>query len=84
MSVFYLWSFIVYNKKNDNSKIAYLKCSGRVCDFLLFSFILFKNIITKMNNFSEFITDREIILDGDMDEQEVEEIEVEHFNLSKE
>lgn len=37
-----------------------------------------------MNNFSEFITDREIILDGDMDEQEVEEIEVEHFNLSKE
>ncbi|EIE82101.1 hypothetical protein RO3G_06806 [Rhizopus delemar RA 99-880] len=34
-----------------------------------------------MNNFSEFITDREIILDGDMDEQEVEEIEVEHFNL---
>ncbi|CEG79881.1 hypothetical protein RMATCC62417_14293 [Rhizopus microsporus] len=39
-----------------------------------------------MQNVSEFIADREIISDNDMDisSDEQEEMEIEHFNLSKE
>jgi transposase len=61
---------------------------GFNCFFLLFNL----NIRTNMQKVSEFIDDREIISDNDMDtssddymeDDEQEEMEIEHFNLSEE